>query len=55
MTRPGRFVFGAALGIALGYALILLLAPNLRQRRDNSGFHTIYQAPSENSDQRTTA
>lgn len=55
MTRPGRFVFGAALGLALGYALVLILAPNLRTRRDASGFHTIYQAPTENSDQRTAA
>ena len=55
MTRPGRFVFGAVLGLALGYALVLLLAPGLRPRRGRDGFHTIYQAPSENPGQRTPA
>ena len=55
VTRPGRFVFGAVIGIALGYALVLLLAPNLRPGRDKASFHTIYQAPTENTDQRTAA
>jgi gas vesicle protein len=55
MTRPGRFVFGAILGLVLGYALVLLLAPGLRSRRDRGDFHTIYQAPSDNSGQRTPA
>jgi hypothetical protein len=55
LTRPGRFVFGAALGLALGYALVLILAPNLRPRRDPEGFHTIYQAPPESTEERTAA
>ena len=55
MMRPGRFVFGAVLGLALGYALILLLAPNLRSRREPGGFRTIYQAPPESTEKRTAA
>jgi hypothetical protein len=54
-TRPGRFFLGAVIGIALGYALILLLAPNLRPSRPGERFRTIYRAPTENSDQRTAA
>ena len=54
-TRPGRFFLGAVIGVALGYALVLLLAPNLRPIRPSERFRTIYQAPTENSDQRTTA
>jgi hypothetical protein len=44
MKKGWRFVLGAAMGVGLGYALVLLLQPgNRRSRR----LRVIYQAPRE--------
>jgi NhaP-type Na+/H+ or K+/H+ antiporter len=54
MSRIWRFVLGAAIGIAIGYAAVLLI-----QRRPKASarpqFHTIYQAPSPREEEQTAA
>jgi hypothetical protein len=35
MKHAFRFLFGAALGVAIGYALTLLVRPNHNGRRSN--------------------
>jgi hypothetical protein len=54
MSRIWRFVLGAAIGIAIGYAAVLLV-----QRRPQAParpqFHTIYQAPRDREEKQTAA
>jgi NhaP-type Na+/H+ or K+/H+ antiporter len=52
VTGIWRFIFGAAIGGGLGYALVLLAQPAGRTR---PRFRTIDQAPAETSEERTAA
>jgi hypothetical protein len=51
LAEFGRFVLGAAIGGALGYAIVLMFSPG---RRREQGFRTIYRAR-ETSEERTAA
>lgn len=50
MKKSWRFFLGAAIGIGLGYAIMLLL-----QAPEKPRLRTIYKAPTEKRDERTAA
>ena len=50
MKKSWRFFLGAAIGIGLGYAAMLLLQSPAKPR-----LRTIYQAPTEDREEQTAA